>query len=658
MNFKKYISIAILAVVFLTFGAFAKNFSDNVLRIGDGITSTTTDIISNQPGNNDPFLRFDPAEALWKFSNDGSILKSLGSGSGGGGGINLLGENNPDFESGLTEWVSSGAAFSIETTAPLFGDGSGLWDASTAGQFLTSPLVALPSGILGRTCSVSFDYKWVNGVAGNVDVELLDQTAAVLHTIELQPSDISRPFNFFFSCSETAADSLQVRLASTADAQPILIDNVFLGTGKQRISTAFLLQESLTADLGSTNSSTNVTNFQNFVRKGDVDKLIGPYNADGTFNPLKTALFVIHCSGNSSSSTSGAAVRLNGVNVSTENATNSSFDSSASWSGIIGPGDALACTTTGAGMNVMQISLSATTADGTESKKIDLETSGALLTAQHEGDCSFSNTGNAFNSYTSDATCTFSVSRNIGFKNVSGGDTPVLNAEFPYKGDFYICAEIKKTINNITIYSRMTMDGSPLKENYMFSGSGVQRNTLAICNVIQISDTVTKTFEIETSTGSGTSTLASVSPANSNAIEWKILPLNQAMPSPVFTDIQDGLNTRVFSEPNTVAHSCYLDFTTTSLDIISGPSNCSWIESTTRLGTGRGVITPTADAFSGNVSCVAGYFVAENNATQQTASCNLDSTTSTNITVGCRATTSANGTGVDSGFTIICHGSK
>jgi len=121
-----------------------------------------------------------------------------------------------------------------------------------------------------------------------------------------------------------------------------------------------VLQGSIEGDSGTTSSSgVPIKNFENVISKGDTT-LFSPLNSStGLFTVLKAGIFTASGSLNSTVSTTGAMILINGVAVSTENGSNNTFDSAASWSGYLNVGDTVGFATQGTGSNGYRFSLAA-----------------------------------------------------------------------------------------------------------------------------------------------------------------------------------------------------------------------------------------------------------------------------------------------------------
>lgn len=155
---------------------------------------------------------------------DGSSNRTI-SGTGGGGGI-LLNEN-ADFESGTTGWTASGGTFAINSTAANvgFGSKSGSWDASASGQYLSYAAIAVPAGLYGKVCTLSWYYK---GGDANLKMEVTDGTDIIAESSAFTAqADFSAKQVMYFTCP--ASGNIVARVASTADAALVYLDDVKLG---------------------------------------------------------------------------------------------------------------------------------------------------------------------------------------------------------------------------------------------------------------------------------------------------------------------------------------------------------------------------------------------------------------------------------------------
>ena len=58
--------------------ADSKNFSEPILRVGDGVQAEESGLASNQPGMVDPSITYKPANQRWEYSNNGVLNHVLG----------------------------------------------------------------------------------------------------------------------------------------------------------------------------------------------------------------------------------------------------------------------------------------------------------------------------------------------------------------------------------------------------------------------------------------------------------------------------------------------------------------------------------------------------------------------------------------------------
>jgi len=116
---------------------------------------------------------------------------------------------------------------------------------------------------------------------------------------------------------------------------------------------------SMDGEMGRTVGINNpVMDFQNITNVGQISDMLTFDDTTGLFTVTKTGVFIATGSGNSISGTSGAAVQINGVEVSRENGGNTTFDSSATWSGLLVVGETIAFTSTNGGMDMYKFSIS------------------------------------------------------------------------------------------------------------------------------------------------------------------------------------------------------------------------------------------------------------------------------------------------------------
>jgi hypothetical protein len=135
----------------------------NDVSLGDGAASDKTLSFDVGAGANNPKLFWDNAAGALSFSNDGTLIKKIGSGSGSGGsgGVNLL--SNSSFEdpgSPILNWTNSGGTLTQE--AHTNGREDNLkyarFVATGAAQYVESDTVTV-SDDLGFGCMADVKYN-------------------------------------------------------------------------------------------------------------------------------------------------------------------------------------------------------------------------------------------------------------------------------------------------------------------------------------------------------------------------------------------------------------------------------------------------------------------------------------------------------------------
>jgi hypothetical protein len=235
---KKYLSFLILGLYSASlFAAVASEQRIKADKVVVGRPSPATDPALEFQGTTQR-IKANRTTGRMQFTNDGTNFKNIGSGSGGAGGVNLLTDDNGDFEAGDTAWTESGGTFSIETTNPLFGVGSGKWDSSASSQTLISNLKTIEKGMVGRTCLAEMVYKWPSGVAADLSFQVLDASDVVILTNDLTPTtgDNVVKTQRNFDCGVLGSQYRIRILSNVANPAEIIIDNAFIGSDSNSVS--------------------------------------------------------------------------------------------------------------------------------------------------------------------------------------------------------------------------------------------------------------------------------------------------------------------------------------------------------------------------------------------------------------------------------------
>jgi len=137
--------------------------------------------------------------------------------------------SNPGFEAKGSDWVKTGSStLTMETGSPAAGKVTGIWDASATGEFLRSALIVIPEGLKGRSCALTFDYRFA-GTPGDIEARVTDGTSTLVEGASISTSaTVYRGMDpMLFTCPTTG--SLQIEFESTADADAISLDAFQLG---------------------------------------------------------------------------------------------------------------------------------------------------------------------------------------------------------------------------------------------------------------------------------------------------------------------------------------------------------------------------------------------------------------------------------------------
>jgi len=220
--------------------AYAAGVKDDVFRVG--LPGSTSDKVLEFGTQRK--IRSNETNGLLEFTNDNALWQALGSGSGGGSGINLLSGENADFEAGTPPqaWTASGGSFVSETATALSGGQSGVFDASAIGQTLVSALIEIEDGFIGQNCQAVIFYRAPGIASGDYVLKVQDQASN-----DLIPALLFNPTNGIevgqvgtsFPCPTTATDQMQLKIESAvADPAALSLDNAFLGTGRNTLQVS------------------------------------------------------------------------------------------------------------------------------------------------------------------------------------------------------------------------------------------------------------------------------------------------------------------------------------------------------------------------------------------------------------------------------------
>ncbi len=125
----------------------------NSLQVGDALASDKDLTFNIGQGANNPKLFWDSAAGALSFTNDGTLIKKIGSGSGSGaGGVNFLA--NPSFEdpgTPILNWTASGGTFTQEDLTNSREDNAkfGRFVSLLSGEYIESDAITISDDITG-----------------------------------------------------------------------------------------------------------------------------------------------------------------------------------------------------------------------------------------------------------------------------------------------------------------------------------------------------------------------------------------------------------------------------------------------------------------------------------------------------------------------------
>lgn len=218
-------------------------YNYNNMTMGDGLASDKKFKLDIGLGAANPFLIWSAANQDWEFSNDGITSLPLGSGSGGGGGINYLGSSdNPGFEAGTAGWAASGGSFTIDSSTQLFGKKSAVFDASASGQTLRSNAKPIQLGLSGQSCIAMISYKYAAGSDGDYVLEVWNGSSVISQVTQLKVDTTGSTQTAVAGFSCPAAGTVAVEIKSVVSNPPAIeVDGPKQNAGSVQLGSNILL---------------------------------------------------------------------------------------------------------------------------------------------------------------------------------------------------------------------------------------------------------------------------------------------------------------------------------------------------------------------------------------------------------------------------------
>lgn len=650
------------------------NVTTDTLKVGKSTAADKKIILDANAGAANPAIKWDNAAAKLQFANNGVDFKSFGSGSGGGGGVNLIQDFNPDFEGGTTNWSASGGSFTVATSGSnlLFGTRSGVFNASAAAQTLLSTAITVTGapapGLAGANGEVSCFFKTT---ATDYKLQAWDGSNVLAErTIGASTYAVEQGASFPIP----AAGTIAVRIISASDATDLSVDDCYLGSlrtksvaqsrivGEAQIpATASCSWQRTNTALGAFTTDadcpgpTVITNpgvCQIQTTDSDLPRVTctnappGTYTVHARFTSsftVTTALVQYALS--DGTSTRGAttwragngsdlqAMAVSGTWTYTDGGTRSWDVYGAADSGVV------EITNTADSRN---LTFTIHYSPSAEQQALTFAQVANSWSGFHANDCSFARTNTAYGAPTDDASCTFTERTNTNFGTVTSAGSKTSGIVFtPSRvGKYEVCAFFPSLQGSANAQAGFLLtDGTTTVWEVGNQDSAATTTTrTGACGQYRATTVAAKTLTIQSKVSAGTVTIAA--PGTEPAIEWAIRQIDVQEPAPL---IVGG----VVSPSSGVEKVTALRVTNAGTPTILRQSG-NWVTSLTDSAVGITIVNIAAGTFSGEPSCACTAITAGTNNRE----CMFQSISSSAINVR----TSNGAADLDIDFSIVCSG--
>lgn len=543
----------------VSFTAYAAKNSDLIHIFGK--TGTDTEL---RLSGGDGVIKYDNTANKLQFSNNGGAdLKDLGTGSGGSGGVNVLSDDNADFESGSppSSWTASGGSFTSQAGSPLFGSQSGQWDSDGSSQTLTSAAKNMASfiGLQGNECIARIFYSYEVGSTGDYKLQAHDGTN-VLTEVDLAATAGSAKEAFAaFTCPSSGTIALRVQ-SQVANADPITVDEAHLGSnikGVQVASTDLIADAHYPATASCTWSVTSAS-FADFATTVACPAIVvnsSEYTIDTADNDLPDLAFsslppgkyevLVEATFGSATAGSVNTIRLSD---GTTDGQGCSMQGDAS-----GEKDSVSCsmavTYTDTGARTFKVQGRTSSGSITlysegngqslkwrvkryplsSEKALSLNSQEGVWSGYHDNTCSWSRTNAAFGDPAADATCALveSINGNFGSVSTSGSVLPKITFTPKSNGKIFVKAtvQLENATANANVSARLVDGAELLDEANCRSNDTSQRCAVTLSGFVEVNSIASKTLAIQTASSAGA---VSISPGGAVAgvIHWSLFNLS------------------------------------------------------------------------------------------------------------------------------------
>lgn len=538
---------------------------------------------------------------------------------------------NGGFENGKQKWTASGGTFTVGTGSFVAKVGTyyGSWDSNGASQTLTATVIDTPFGYRGRpgyaTCKFSggsVTHKFQVYDTSN-SVVLAEQSLSSVNTDTATLVGL----NFAYAA---AGNNVTIRVISVAsDENTIYIDDCYVGPAEGYNIVLSRPQDVFSAFISGTNPDGN-----GVVSRENVDWISGNCtNADPKVCTFVSGIFTT--APNCYMSAYDASGGLGVFEINAVSSTSITIDvNRAAAAGDAATARALYLVCQKTSTDALQPAL--------RPDQVAMSWSG-----YHDSTCSWARTNTAYGDPTADATCTLTERTNSNFGTVS--TYTVTNAMpgivFTPKraGKYLACVGFTFITNGVANAIRLydVSSSTTIADVGQAITNGLYTSN-QICGIVTASDTSAKTIALQTSSASGTVTIAPV--GNSQAVSWTLVAIDTQLPAPLL--INSVVNPR---SGVTRIVSAYISYTA-GVPSATRQDGGAWISSVADNSTGDFTLNIAAGVFSDTPNCVC---------TQQDAAsgaCNIDDTTTPSSTVYRFQQYNMTPAAVDRNAIVICIG--
>jgi hypothetical protein len=525
-----------------------------------------------------------PATGLQVFNTDtnqfnyynGAAWLAVGSGGSGGGGVNVLELANFDFEGGTSSWTASGGSFTIETGTTLHGSGSGKFNSSATSQTLSSALKTIEGGFIGRKCQVHIPYyKYASGTDGDYNIKVMDGSSNVLsgpdNLLVTGSTATSQYFNTF-DCP-TAGTTMKVVITSTADAGDLIIDDVFLGQGRNIVAASqasfvgsgYFAGTALCTGWTRTNVALGSFTSTAACPGPTIEFNLGPGTIQTTDSDLpkftvnnlpagEYDVFFTAQIANSAGSGTEHAFAVNDGTTTGATYTNSSNDGSSTITVVghfsystsanrtfelFGSSSSGSVTIANDNTGLRRTSFRVYRYPKNPIDAYSYDTQAIAWTGYHDSTCSFARTNTAFGDFAADTTCVFGERRNINFGTVTSalsGSDKLPGIVFTPKriGNYYICADVNvgdAAGGNVAIALQL-IDSN----NNVIGNRGIKIDNssipMPVCGLYYAGSLAQETIKLQGKASSSDVTINNG--GGGDAIGWTIFATDQGFPAPLY----------------------------------------------------------------------------------------------------------------------------